>query len=271
MTTEVRTAPPPGTTASVTEARAVWLLMRRGLYEILRVPGAAIPGVLAPTIFVLGFTVAFGGLASLAGFATADYVSFVLPVGLLQGAGFSGGAIGVNLARDLEMGRFDRLLLSPTSRLSLLVGTILSASLRAMLPATLVLAAALVAGAGIVSLPLLVLAIAVTALFAVVAALYGVTLALNLQTQSAAPLMQAGLFAVVLTGSSYAPRPQLAPWLETIANVNPVTYVLELARLAFVEQADAGATIWPGLLALAGLLAGLSAIVALSLRRLAST
>jgi len=247
--------------------RAVWLLMRRGLNEILRVPGAAIPGILAPTIFVLGFAVAFGGLAGLAGFTTSDYVSFVLPVGLLQGAGFSGGAIGVNLARDLEMGRFDRLLLSPTSRPSLLAGTILSASLRAMLPATLVLVVALLAGASVTSVPLLVLAVVVTALFAIVAALYGVSLALNLQTQSAAPLMQAGLFAVVLISSSYAPRPQLAPWLETIADANPVTYVLELTRLAFVDHANAWSTVWPGVAALVGLMLALALVVALSLRR----
>jgi len=251
----------------ITEARAVWLLMRRGLNEVLRVPGAAIPGILAPTIFVLGFSVAFGGLAGLAGFTTDDYVSFVLPVGLLQGAGFSGGAIGVNLARDLEMGRFDRLLLSPTSRPSLLVGTILSASLRAMLPAGLVLIVALVAGASITNVPLLVLAMIITALFAIVAALYGVSLALNLQTQSAAPLMQAGMFAVVLISSSYAARPQLAPWLETIANINPVTYVLELTRLAFVDHEDVWSAIWPGVVALLGLILALAVVVALSLRR----
>ncbi len=32
----------------------VWALTRRGLNEILRVPGASIPGILAPTIFMLG-------------------------------------------------------------------------------------------------------------------------------------------------------------------------------------------------------------------------
>ena len=35
-------------------------LTRRALNEILRVPGAAIPGVLAPTIFFLGLTAVFG-------------------------------------------------------------------------------------------------------------------------------------------------------------------------------------------------------------------
>ena len=34
----------------------------------------------------------------------------------MQGAGFTGAATGVNLARDIEQGWFDRLLVSPAPR-----------------------------------------------------------------------------------------------------------------------------------------------------------
>ena len=67
------------------------------------------------------------------------------PVGLLQGAGFTGAATGVNLARDIELGWFDRLLASPAPRPVLLAGTVLSASLRALMPMTLLLIVGLVA------------------------------------------------------------------------------------------------------------------------------
>ena len=89
---------------------------------MLRVPGAAIPGVLAPTIFFLGLTAVFGNLTLLPGFTTESYQSFLVPVSLLQGAGFTGAATGVNLARDIEQGWFDRLLASPAPRRSLLAG-----------------------------------------------------------------------------------------------------------------------------------------------------
>ena len=46
---------------------AVAALVRRSRNELLRVPGAAIPGVLAPTIFFLGLTAVFGSLTLLAG------------------------------------------------------------------------------------------------------------------------------------------------------------------------------------------------------------
>ena len=114
-------------------------LIRRAANELLRVPGAAIPGVLAPTIFFLGLTAVFGNLTLLPGFDTESYQSFLVPVSLMQGAGFTGAATGVNLARDIEQGWFDRLLASPAPRPVLLAGLVLSASLRSLIPATVLL------------------------------------------------------------------------------------------------------------------------------------
>ena len=102
----------------------VWALMRRGINEIVRVPGAAIPGVLAPTIFFLGLTSVFGNLTLLPGFDSDSYQSFLVPVSLMQGAAFTGAATGVNLARDIEAGWFDRLLASPAPRPVLLAGLV---------------------------------------------------------------------------------------------------------------------------------------------------
>ena len=102
----------------------------------MRVPGAAIPGVLAPTIFFLGITSVFGHLTALPGFTPTAIQSFMIPVSVLQGAGFTGAATGVNLARDIEQGWFDRLLASPAPRPVLLAGIVLSASIRALIPAT---------------------------------------------------------------------------------------------------------------------------------------
>ena len=45
-------------------------LIRRARNELVRVPGAAIPGILAPTIFFLGLTSVFGHLTQLPGFTS---------------------------------------------------------------------------------------------------------------------------------------------------------------------------------------------------------
>ena len=236
-------------------------LIRRSANEILRVPGAAIPGVLAPTIFFLGLTAVFGSLTALPGFEDVkNYQSWILPISLLQGAGFTGAATGVNLARDIEQGWFDRLLASPAPRPALLAGLVLSASLRSLIPATILLIVGFALGVEWPGPGGLALALLFVMGTGTIAACWGVMLALRYRTQSAAPLMQAGMFVLVLTTTAYAPISELQGWLADIARVNPLTQVVDAIRQGFLGEQITWAGTWPGILALAGMLAVLAAL-----------
>ena len=167
---------------------------------------------------------------------------------MLQGAGFTGAATGVNLARDIEQGWFDRLLVSPAPRSVLLAGLVLSASLRSLIPATFLLAVGFALGVdwpgldGLADRPP-----RSSWAMAAVAACWGTSLALRFRTQSAAPLMQAGMLRrSILTTTAYAPLGLLSGWLHTVAKYNPVTQVVEAARQGFVGGVTWGDT-WPGL------------------------
>lgn len=243
-------------------------LVRRAANEILRVPGAAIPGVLAPTIFYLGLTSVFGNLTELPGFTTDTYQSFIIPVSLLQGAGFTGAATGVNLARDIEQGWFDRLLASPAPRPALLGGLVLSAALRSLIPATVLLVVAFAIGAHWPGLDGLAIAVVGVMGMGTAAACWGCSLALRFRTQAAAPLMQAGMFVLILMTTAYAPAELLQPWLQTVAEVNPVTQVLEMARQGFVGPVSWAET-WPGLATITALVAALGALALRGMAKMA--
>lgn len=243
-------------------------LVRRAANELLRVPGAAIPGVLAPTIFFLGLTSVFGSLNALPGFTSETYQSFLIPISLMQGAGFTGAATGVNLARDIEQGWFDRLIVSPAPRAVLLAGLVISASLRSLIPATVLLIVGFSLGVSWPGLGGLAIALVIVLGMGTLAACWGMVLALRFKSQSAAPLMQMGMLLLVLTTTAYAPLELLTGWLHTAARFNPVTQVVETARQGFVGGISWGDT-WPGLLALAGLLALLSALALRGMRRTA--
>jgi ABC-type multidrug transport system permease subunit len=250
------------------DARTIAALARRAANELLRVPAAAIPGVLAPTIFFLGLFAVFGNLTLLPGFTSSSYQSFLIPISLLQGAGFTGAATGVNLARDIEQGWFDRLLLSPAPRPVLLAGLVVSASLRSLIPAAVLLTVGFSLGVWWPGLGGLALALGIVLGMGTIAACWGATIALRFRSQSAAPLMQAGMLLLILTTTSYAPLDLLTGWLQTVARYNPVTQIVEAARQGFVGGVTWGET-WPGLLALAGLLAVLSALALRGMRRTA--
>ncbi|MBW8058786.1 MAG: ABC transporter permease [Solirubrobacterales bacterium] len=243
-------------------------LVNRAKNELLRVPGAAVPGVLAPTIFFLGLNGVFGSLTQLSGFTTDSYPSFLVPVSLLQGAGFTGAATGVNLARDIEQGWLDRLLASPAPRWVLLTGLVLAASLRAFIPATAVLLVAFGVGAHWPGVDGLLIVYAVVAVTAAVAACYASSLALHYKSQSAAPLMQAGMLALILATTAYAPLELMQGWLQDVARVNPMTLVVDAVRQGFVGGVSWEET-WPGILALAGMLAIVGALSLRGMRRTA--
>ena len=231
---------------------STWTLMRRGINEIVRVPGAAIPGVLAPTIFMVGLTAIFGNLTNLHHFGTDSYISFLIPVSLLQGSGFTGAATGVNLARDVELGWFDRLLVAPPPRYVLLAGTVLSASLRALIPMTLLLVVGFAIGAHWPGLAGMLITIVCVCSFSAIMACYASGIALKFKTQAAGILMQAFTFMAVLFTPAYAPQALLTGWLATVAKYNPVTQVLKAMRQGFLGEVTWYRT-WPGLVALIGL------------------
>jgi len=241
-------------------------MIGRSRNELLRVPGAAIPGVLAPTIFFLGLTAVFGNLRLLDGFGVESYASFLIPVSLMQGAGFTGAATGVNLARDIENGLFDRFLSSPAPRWVLLAGLVGAASLRSLVPGTFLFVVAMAVGAAFPGAIGLLVALIATMGMGIVAACWGVAIALKFKTQSAAPLMQAGMLTLILCTTAYAPQELLTGWLAVVAEYNPATQIVEMARQGFVGTVTWAGT-WPGLVALAGFIAVLGAWALAGMRR----
>jgi ABC-type multidrug transport system permease subunit len=245
----------------------LWALMRRAINEIVRVPGAAIPGVISPAIFLLGLSAVFGNLRELGGFPSTDsYMTFIIGVSLLQAAGFTGAATGVNLARDLELGWFDRLLVSPAPRWVLLSGTALSASMRALLPMTFVLVVGFALGVSWPGLDGLVLTYLLAGAFAAITAMWTMSVALKVRTQAAGPLMQSGNFMATLFTTSYVPQDLLTGWLATVAPYNPVTYILEGIRQGFVGGVNWTDT-WPALVSVAGLSTVFALLALRGLRR----
>ena len=246
------------------------VLWRRSLNEVLRVRGALLPATIAPVVFMLGITGQFGRLTGLEGFPTESYLSWIVPLSCMQGAGFAGAATGSNLARDIEQGWFDRLLVSPVPRPLLVIGPILGAVTRSLVPATVVLVVGLLLGAELTGgVPGLLALYLACVSFCACAALWGIFMAVTFKTQQAGPLMQQGVFLAVFLSTAYTPEVLLQGWLAEAAHLNPITHVLEMARQATVVGIEPSlAHTWPGVAALAGLAAVLGALAVAGLRRM---
>jgi ABC-2 type transport system permease protein len=206
-----------------------------------------------PVFLTISFAGAFSGLVLLPGFPADKAIDWFIPMTTIQGAAFAGLTTGIGVARDLENGFFDRFLASPASRLSILSGPLIAAVLRALIPLSILLVVAVIAGAHFYGGLLGVVSLAVAALgVAFVAGAWSVGLALRFKTQQVAPLMQSTLFLVIFLSTAQMPLPLLTGWLHTVARFNPFTNVLALGRQGFLGEVTWAGT-YPGLLSLAGL------------------
>jgi ABC-2 type transport system permease protein len=226
-------------------------LVRRSLVALTRMPSAFIPSVIFPVFQIIAFGGAFGAITMLPGFPTDQVLNWFGPLALIQGAGFMGASVGLTTTRDIESGFYDRLLLAPTPRWSLLVGPVLGAVVRSLPSAYIVLTVAALGGAKLVGnalgvLTLLAAAIGVTSLFG----FWTLGLAYRFKSQRAAPLMQIGIFVSIFLATAQVPLAAMTGWLHSVARINPMSNVLRLARVGFLGQVT-WEDCWGGLVALA--------------------
>jgi ABC-2 type transport system permease protein len=233
-------------------------LARRSIIGVYRVPVTVIPTVIMPIFFTLAFSGAFSALVHLPGFPTDNILNWMAPFAVMQGASFAGLGASFAVGRDLENGFYDRLLLAPAPRRSLVAGPLLYSLARALLPLCTVVPIAMLGGARILGgvAGFLSLMVAAEGL-AVVAGLWGLGVTYRLRTQRAGSLVQTGIFVTLFLSIGQVPLEAMTGWLHWVAVRNPFTYVLKMARQGFLGPVT-WANTWPGLVALAvsGLLLG---------------
>jgi ABC-2 type transport system permease protein len=221
-----------------------------------------------PIFLLISFSGAFQAVTAIPGFPTDEIMNWVAPYAVLQGSAFAGVGASQGVASDLENGFYDRLLMSPSPRIGLLLGPLAAAASRVVLPFVLVLGIAFLGGAyltdGVLGLVMLLVACLGVAL---VSALWGLSIVYRLRTQRSGALVQVGIFVAMFLSIGQVPLVVMEGWLHTVARVNPMTQVMDLARQGFIGQVSWGET-WPGLLVIAAGLVGFGAWAHGGLRRL---
>ena len=226
-------------------------LAQRSLAGILRIPAAVVPLIVMPMFFVIAFSGSFSSLADLPSFPTDNVFNWFVPFAIVQGAAFAGFGTGFSTVRDIETGFYDRLLLAPGSRLGLWVGPTLASLARATFTTLAVLTLGVLLGIEMVDpLPGL-LALLVAALgVAVMATGWALGVVYRIPDTRAGPILQIGIFFTMFLSTGNVPVADQIGWTRHIAEHNPLTPILELARQGFLGDV-AWDTTWPGLLSIA--------------------
>jgi len=214
----------------------VLLLGRRAVREVIRLPAATIPTLFIPLFFL---AVKIGQISKTFPSSTPflhgqGYVGFQLPVSLMFAV--CTATSGLALVTEIDLGYFDKLLVAPIRRASIIFGRLAADLVRGLAVATLVLLVALAFGMKMRSgaggaLVLIVLA----ALWGVAYAGIGMLIALrtrNVQATNASFLI---FFPLLFLTPNFVPFNRLTPLMEALARANPVSYVIEGLRSLVLE------------------------------------
>jgi ABC-2 type transport system permease protein len=216
-----------------------WWLMLRSLREAARQPALEFGNLFIPIFF---FAVTVGAIGNVAarGFGVDNYLAFQLPVAILQGVAGAAGTSGIAIVTDIERGYFDKLLLTPAPRLSLVLGRLAADAVRLTILAAIILIAGLITGSGMQSGPAgLVVILLISALFGLAYSSLGVAIALKTGSAQAAQMSFLLFFPLLFLSPAFAPKEVFAGWLEFLATINPVTYIIEGQRDLVIDGWDA--------------------------------
>jgi ABC-2 type transport system permease protein len=221
----------------------VGVLARRSVVRTLRQPAMVIPSLLFPLLLLSIYASGLDSATRLPGFPTDSYLQFALAITFVQGALFSANSAGTNLASDIESGFLNRLSLTPLRRVALMMGQLAGIIALGLIQALTFLAVGLAFGAGIETglagaLVIVAFSLLVSLAFGCIGAFVALRAGSGEAVQGVFPLF----FAALFLSSMSLPRDLIeTDWFRTVADWNPVSYMLECIRSLMIEGWDAEA------------------------------
>jgi ABC transporter DrrB family efflux protein len=212
-----------------------WVLAKRNLVQIPRIPELLVFATIQPVMFVLLFRYVFGGAIDVGG---ESYVNYLMAGIFVQTVAFGAVATGIGLAEDLKRGLVDRFRSLPMAHSAVLTGRTIADLVRNAFVVLVMLLVGLLVGfrpeaglfgwLGAVGL-LLLLSFSFSWIGATVALLIGSVEAV----QSAGFIW---LFPLTFASSAFVQTENMPGPLRVFANNQPITLVVDTVRALLLDQ-----------------------------------
>jgi ABC-2 type transport system permease protein len=223
-----------------TLATQVGVLARRSVVRTLRQPAMVVPSLVFPLLLLAINSSGLDSATLLPDFPTDSYFQFALAIPFIQGALFSANSAGTNVASDVESGFLNRLALTPLRRVALMMGQLAGILALGLIQAVTFLAVGIAFGDGIAAgasgaLVIVALSLVISLAFGCIGAFVALRSGTGEAVQGVFPLF----FAALFLSSMALPRDLIeTDWFRTVADWNPVSYMLEAIRSLVISGWD---------------------------------
>ena len=213
----------------------IYFLTVRSLREAVRNPAQEVGNIFVPLFF---FAVTVGSIGSIAAdaFGIDNFTGFQVPVAILSAASSISASAGLGTITDIQRGYFDKLLLTPAPRSAIVLGRITADGVRSIIITAVIVVVGLIFRTGFDTGVLgVVLLLAGSFFFGKAYSGFNAAVALRTGSPQAAAAGGLLLFPLIFLSTAFAPKEVFADWLQLLATINPITYILEAQRSLIIE------------------------------------
>lgn len=206
-----------------------WVVAKRNLIKIKRIPDLLVFSTIQPIMFVLLFAYVFGGAITIPG---VNYREYLMPGIFVQTVAFGAGVTAIGLADDLQKGIVDRFRSLPMSRAAVLVGRTTSDLMNNMFVTLVMSLTGLIVGwrihdgfaRGVAGYLLL---------FLFGYAMSWISAVIGLSVRSVEVAQSAGfiwMFPLTFLSNAFVATDTLPGWLQPVADWNPISSMVLALR-----------------------------------------
>ncbi|HLZ21964.1 MAG TPA: ABC transporter permease [Ktedonobacterales bacterium] len=229
-----------------------WVLAKRRLTQIPRIPDELIFATIQPIMFVVLFRYVFGGALTGVG---SNYANYLMAGIFVQTVIFGATTTGIGLAQDLEKGLIDRFRSLPMAKSAVLTGRTIADLVRNFFVVIVMLVVGLITGFRPSGSPLAWVA-AFALMLLVSFAFSWISATIGLAVHSVEAAQSAGfvwLFPLTFASSAFVAVSTMPTWLKGFAQHQPVTIFVDAVRALLLGQ-SAGSLGWQALVWCLGIL-----------------
>jgi ABC-2 type transport system permease protein len=205
--------------------------------KLVRDPTELVTRAVQPALWLMVFGQVFSRIRAI---PTGDlsYLEFMAPGVLAQGVLFSAIFYGIAVIWERDLGIIHKLLASPASRLSLVLGKALAAAARALPQAFIIYVLAALLGVRLDLRPVALLAmLLLVALGSATFATFSLVVACVVKTRERfMGIGQVLTMPLFFASNAIYPIDLMPGWLRVVARGNPLTYLVDALRATMIQS-----------------------------------
>jgi ABC-2 type transport system permease protein len=206
------------------------------LRKVARDPTEILTRAVQPTLWLLVFGQVFTRTRAIPT-GSMSYLSFMAPGVLAQSVLFSAIFYGIAVIWERDLGIVQKLLVSPSPRASLVLGKAVSAGVRALTQGVIIMVLSWVLGVPLRLDPLSIAGLIVAVLLgAALFSTFSFVIACLVKTRERfMGIGQVLTMPLFFASNAIYPLTMMPHWLQVIARVNPLTYLVNALRALMVQ------------------------------------